>query len=257
MTSWAEPGGLRTRVHGERGPAVIVLHGGPAAAGGARLLAAGLADRFRVYEPLQRGSGDEPLTVARHVADLHALIADTGAERPALVGESWGAMLALAYAAAHPDQVGPLALIGCGTWDEGARGVLRATLAERHVERHGLAVYDFDAEPDPPDPDAPPFDERAHLETWEDMVRCQRAGLYPAAFAAIRGPVKMFHGDFDPHPGALVRDSLLAVLPQLEYQSWVECGHSPWRERRVREEFRVALREWLDRGGLDRASAAR
>src|SRR4051812_12073313 len=104
-------GALRVRAYGTTGSVVVVLHGGPAAVGSAAPLARGLADAFRVLEPWQRSSGAEPLTVARHVADLHALVSSTCAgTRPALVGESWGAMLALAYAAVHPDRAGPLVL---------------------------------------------------------------------------------------------------------------------------------------------------
>ena len=127
-----ELAGHRTRLHGEVGPLVIALHGGPAAIGNAGPLARGLAEGFRVLEPWQRRRAAEPLTVAGHVADLHDLItASCGGERPALVGESWGAMLALAYAAAHPQAVGPLALVGCGTFDPVSRAQLQATLAER------------------------------------------------------------------------------------------------------------------------------
>jgi pimeloyl-ACP methyl ester carboxylesterase len=125
-------GALRIRTYGTSGPAVVVLHGGPADVGGAAPLASGLAEAFQVLEPWQRGSGGEPLTVARHVADLHELVASRCASaRPALVGTSWGAMLALAYAAVHPARVGPLVLVGCGTFDPVARARLRATLEER------------------------------------------------------------------------------------------------------------------------------
>src|SRR5215470_14038182 len=55
-------------------PPVIVLHGGPAAAGHMAPVARGLADSYRVIEPFQQGSGSERLTVARHVADLHEVI---------------------------------------------------------------------------------------------------------------------------------------------------------------------------------------
>ena len=125
-------GDLRIRTYGSTGPQVIVMHGGPGAVGSAAPLARGLADAFRVIEPWQRGSGDEPLTVARHVQDLHELIeARCGGAKPALVGESWGAMLALAYAAAHPDTAGPLALIGCGTFDIDARARMQQIIEQR------------------------------------------------------------------------------------------------------------------------------
>jgi pimeloyl-ACP methyl ester carboxylesterase len=192
------------RAYGSQGPPVIVLHGGPAAAGEVAPLARELADRFQVLEPWQRGSGKRPLTVQRHVEDLRDLVAACGQawRRPAIVGHSWGAMLALVYAASHPDLAGPVVLVGCGTFDETSRDRLHATLAERMDEdlrgrlarlpaecpdpaeqlrrRHELTrpLYDFDAEPAEP-LESGPLDVRAHTETWQDMLRLQEEGVYP------------------------------------------------------------------------------
>ena len=88
---------MQTRHYGSSGPVVILIHGGPGASGYMAPVARELADSFQVMEPLQRVSGDEPLTVSRHIADLHELIeSGRGGTRPTLVGHSWGAMLALA-----------------------------------------------------------------------------------------------------------------------------------------------------------------
>src|SRR5262245_21667274 len=264
-------GALQIRTYGTAGPMVIVLHGGPAAVGSVASIARGLAAAFRVLEPWQRGSGAEPLTVARHVADLHALVASRCAgARPALVGESWGAMLALAYAAAHPASAGPLVLVGCGTFDPAARARLRATLEERMddvlrqrlgrlseeypdphdqlTKRHALTQALYAYAPIAAEPEAEagePLDVRAHTETWEDMVRLQEAGLYPAAFAAITSPVLMVHGTYDPHPGPMIRGSLAPYLPHLEYREWERCGHQPWCEKYMHAEFFAVLHEWL------------
>ncbi len=264
---------MRVRRYGKSGPQVIVLHGGPGAAGYMAPVARGLADSFRVLEPFQRGSGAEPLTVARHVADLHELVQSCGAGggslRPALVGHSWGAMLALAYAVAHPDACGPLVLIGCGTFDPAARERMRAIMAERMDDAmrrrmEGLAeqfsdpdalmrargalveqLYSYDLAT--PGEESGECDARAHDETWQDMMRLQDAGVYPAAFAAIGTVVLMLHGADDPHPGQMIRSSLARYLPQLEYREWDRCGHSPWLERFAREEFFAVLRGWLTR----------
>jgi pimeloyl-ACP methyl ester carboxylesterase len=268
-------GDLLFRAYGSSGPLVIVLHGGPGAPGSAAGLARGLADSFRVIEPWQRGSGGEPLTVARHEADLHELVQAFHEETsPAIVGESWGAMLALSYAASHPESAGPLVLVGCGTFDPEARARIREILDERMNDdlrsrlenlereypdpgerlRHQFELirplYDYDPVPEEPE-ETEAFDHRAHTETWNDMVRLQEAGVYPAAFAAITSPVLMLHGDYDPHPGKMIYQSLEPFIPHLEYREFRQCGHSPWRERNAKEEFFGAIKEFLI-GGIDK-----
>jgi pimeloyl-ACP methyl ester carboxylesterase len=77
------------------------------------------------------------------------------------------------------------------------------------------------------------------------MLRCQDAGLYPEKFAAIVSPALMLHGDYDPHPGEMIRESLLPYLPQLEYRPFEKCGHKPAVERHARQAFFAVMRRWL------------
>jgi pimeloyl-ACP methyl ester carboxylesterase len=253
----------------------VLVHGGPGAPGTLASLARGLAARYRVLEPYQRRSGPEPLTVAHHVADLHDLIAARCPdEPPVVVGSSWGAMLALAHAAAHPGDVRGLVLVGCGTFDPEARERFRRTVAERmtpvltaRYERLANEIPDPDERlaeagrlfqslyaasrilEDPGEADAPLPDARGHTETWYDMLRLQAEGVYPAAFAAITAPVVMLHGEFDPHPGRMIAASLRPHLPQLEYVEIDQAGHEPWREQGARRRFLVLLYNVLGRLG--------
>jgi pimeloyl-ACP methyl ester carboxylesterase len=57
----------------------------------------------------------------------------------------------------------------------------------------------------------------------------------------------MLHGDYDPHPGAMIRASLEPFIPQLEYQELEKCGHSPWVEEHARAHFLETTRAWLAR----------
>jgi proline iminopeptidase len=104
---------------GRRG--VVFLHGGP----GSNFRGQGdvmerLATHGRtvvMYD--QRGSGfsdlvSDPklLTTEHHVRDLEALRSQLGFDRVSLIGMSWGCGLAALYAAAHPDRVERLLLVG-------------------------------------------------------------------------------------------------------------------------------------------------
>jgi pimeloyl-ACP methyl ester carboxylesterase len=260
---------LPVKRHGPRGRTVLVLHGGPGAPGSAGLLARALADPLHVLEPWQRTSSDTPLTVAQHIEDLAAAVShESSSEKPALVGESWGAMLALAFTAAYPDRISALGLVGCGTFDRRSRAELHRTLEERTTpdlreqlaklaervtdenERmaraHALSdhLYTFSRAVDD---HVARVDLKGHTESWNDMVRLQYADVYPAAFVSITCPVLMLHGSYDPHPGGLIRDSLREFIPHLEYIELDRCGHSPWVEEHARDRFLSILRSWLER----------
>lgn len=262
--------GLAVREWGRGAESLVVLHGGPAAAGDVEPLARELGKRWHVLEPFQRGSGECPLTVATHVRDLHDLIRDRCAgSRPVLIGHSWGAMLALAYAAEHPDTSAGLVLIGCGTFSVAARKEFEARLdarltpadrdtlaslgvtepdADRRLAAQGRIMtraYGYDIE------DVAnglvTIDAVAHAQTWADMRRLQGDGTYPAAFAAIGVPILMLHGEVDPHPGRSTMEDLRKYIPCLQYRELSKCGHSPWLERQAREPFLKELHSWLGR----------
>ncbi len=224
---------------------------------------------FRVLEPWQRDRDPERLTVARHVTDLRDFITEHATDaKPALVGSSWGAMLALAHAAEHPDNVGPIVMIGSGTFDRASRKRMHELIEERmtpdikaevaHIKRDvadpderlqqtGQAILPIYAhDPVTTDLEIDHADAKAHLETWSDMIRLQESGTYPAAFTAITSPVLMLHGDVDPHPGSMIRDTLLPVIPHLEYHEFPNCGHYPWIERVASDAFYELLINWLN-----------
>jgi pimeloyl-ACP methyl ester carboxylesterase len=262
---------MRSRIYGNSGPTVIVLHGGPGACGEAAQLARGLQSQFVAIEAFQRGSSEELLTVQRHVEDLHEYICCLNDYyKPLIVGESWGAMLALSYASAYPRTVATVALVGCGTFDTASRAKLHELIAsridndlmsklnllakefpneaERMIAQQKLVekAYIYDPIPESEQMElGEPFDLRAHRETWDDMLKMQELGVYPAAFVNIKAPVLMLHGDYDPHPGQMIYQNLRAYIPQIEFRELKNCGHSPWRERQARKEFFMLLRNWL------------
>lgn len=263
---------ISIRRYGSDGPVVLVLHGGPGAPGYMVPVARRLADHFQVIEPFQRHSEtiDEPLTVARHVSDLHDVVMRYCPDgRPLLVGHSWGAMLALAYAAAYPDAAAAMVLIGCGTFDPVSREQM---LSVRHQRTDAAMQAQLDELAEKyPDADLRlgamgrlmqrvdsvdlvalgdkifPCDAKGHEQTWADVLRLQEDGVYPQAFSSIHMPALMLHGDQDPHPGTMIYQQLHSVMPQLEYHAWPNCGHYPWLERAVGRDFYTVLTDWLIR----------
>ena len=226
---------IPVRQYGAHGLNVLLLHGGPGAAGYMAPVAKRLSERFHVIEPFQRkGNPEQPSTVARHIADLNDIIDTYCADgKPILVGHSWGAMLALAYTAAYPDNAASIVLIGCGTFDAASReqmNAIRRQRMTRHIfQRLQKRIESVD---DPNerlklqgkmmmqvdsydlahvDDEVVYYDALGHEQTWRDMMRLQREGVYPAAFEAIHVPVLMLHGTEDPHPGQMIRDKPEAV----------------------------------------------
>ena len=118
--------------------------------------------------------------------------------------------------------------------------------SERMKEQYNLIsnTYDFDlCESDSKDVEK--FDYPAHKATWEDMLQQMEAGIYPQAFSKIKIPVIMLHGNYDPHPGKMTFETLSKYIPQIEYTEFINCGHSPWKEKQARKQFYEKLKSWL------------
>lgn len=132
---WLKVGDLNVHYMdwGGEGPPAVALHGAASSAHWYDLTIPHLRDRVRIIAPDQRAHGktdqpstgyDWPTLAGDVVGTLDAL----GIERAAVMGHSWGASVALAVAALHPDRVTALAMIDGGfaaaprasnvTWEE-------------------------------------------------------------------------------------------------------------------------------------------
>jgi proline iminopeptidase len=101
------------------GVPVVVLHGGPGSGSALSVLARFDLARFRVVLIDQRGAGaSRPRGSVRHnrtdrlIGDIEAVRERLGVARWGVVGGSWGAALALAYAGAHAHRVTGVVLRG-------------------------------------------------------------------------------------------------------------------------------------------------
>ncbi len=254
-------------------PAVVLLHGGPG-------LWDNLAPVARMLEPLttvhrfdQRGCGgsdaSDEHTIARYRADLEALRRHWDHDRWVVVGHSFGATLALAYAVAHPGRtqaLGYLSGVGVGDWRSPSRMEQRqrmtagqrqrlAELEERaerssadEVEFRALSWFtDFadpeqrwqwalaDARVDHPINWAANRALMADARRWSDpevLTRVQQLDV----------PCWFIHGEQDPRPARTVV-TLADAIPAARFHLVPDAGHQPWRERPA--DFQRLLRSML------------
>ncbi|WP_051084697.1 alpha/beta fold hydrolase [Kribbella catacumbae] len=104
-------------------PPVILLHGGPGLWDYLAPVASMLADLTVVHRFDQRGCGgsdpSDDQTMRRHQDDIEELRRYWGHEQVVVIGHSFGAKLALTYAAAYPThvaKVGHFSGVGLGDW---------------------------------------------------------------------------------------------------------------------------------------------
>jgi proline iminopeptidase len=127
---------------------VVFLHGGPGVPdmrGDSEYFGRLAKDGFDVYVYDGLGSGmssrlEDPrgYTLGRDVADLEQIRRKIGAERVMLVGHSYGANLAAAYAASHPDRVAKMVLSSPGDPSPEAGGT---SMTFRLTTKQKIGVY--------------------------------------------------------------------------------------------------------------------
>lgn len=249
---------LWTAVSGT-GPPVVCCHGGPGLWDYLAPLGSLLDDLFTVVRFDQRGcgrsTGDGPFTIAQAVDDLDQLREAFGFDRWAVIGHSWGAELALRYAASHPGHTaGVIYIAGVGAGD----GFRPAYVAERDrrlgddlkrwaelgardrtpAEEREWCLLQWTPDFSPPTaaeqaqalwetrPPGIAVNAAANREIWADRGT---EDLLEVA-AKVSCPVRMLFGADDPRPWS-ASDSLLGVLPNADRIVLEHAGHAPWAEQ--------------------------
>src|SRR2546426_10412486 len=269
--------GLYTRRVGD-GPPVVVLHGGPGAHHDYLLpqydrLARG---RELLYYD-QRGGGrsqvtrETPVGWREQVADLDALRAHWGIDRAALLGYSWGGLLAVLYALEHPDRVAQLALVSpapvtarwreeferrfqarmADPWIARARAELAASgLAQRDPEKYRRLAFALSVAGYFKDPsrvkEMTPFRVTARTQqaVWQSLGDYDLRDRVRKTFPKGKAPrALVVHGVFDPMPIESARETA-ALLDTGVFE--LATGHAPHVE--ATEDFVRALDGFLPHG---------
>jgi pimeloyl-ACP methyl ester carboxylesterase len=141
---------LHYRTWGDEGaPPLVLVHGLASTLRIWEFVAPVLAERYFVAAYDQRGHAlsDKPpdgYNLPTMLADLVGFVDAMRFEKPVVVGHSWGANLALAYAATYPNRCAGLALVDGGIYDfqdmpETTWEKVRRELAPPDLSRYTLA----------------------------------------------------------------------------------------------------------------------
>lgn len=225
----------------------------------------------------QRGTGRSRLTMTPEIMTLQHVVADLEAlrihlkqERIFLVGHSWGGMLAMAYAAAHPGRVDRMILIGPGGptlefaqwfndnirmrlrpedieaeryWDDAPKRGVDIDKAALESIRAITPGYFFDREKG--------IAFRSMLTDGTITVRVNELLFADMAkgydsrpgLARLDRPVLIVQGHQDPVGDKTAEDIHMAIKSSvLRYIN--QCGHMPWVEQP--DQFRRILAEFLE-----------
>ena len=249
-------------------PTLLLLHGGPG------FDHTGLAS---IFEPLAdtaqlilldhrgqgRSDGDDPAewNLDRWVPDIAEFCEALELDRPMILGQSFGGVVALAVAARYPDL--PTKLIVSSSLArfrpdrafpmfERLGGPEVRAVAERHFreltdETHAefmrvcLPVYN----PTPPDPDVIARTE-LKPEVGNHFFRNEGfdADLFPE-LANIKCPTLVIGGELDPITPVADSQDIAAAIPQAEVRIFEGAGHGVFRDQP--EEAVAVIREFVRR----------
>ena len=251
---------------------VVVIHGGPGAAGSVAPIARTLGQTRGVLEPLQNAK-----TLNGQIEELR-LVVEQNATKPVIfIGHSWGAWLSALVTATYPELVRKLILVGSGPFEEhyvpkiAENRFKRLSPQEEEEYLQLVEMLDRSAAPqsasslarlgelahktDSYDPIELPNDTadladiadpgEIYQGVWPKAAELRATGELLRLVATITCPVVALHGDCDPHPAEGIQQPLAAKVKDFRMIMLEQCGHTPWCERHAMERFYEILEHEL------------
>lgn len=262
--------------YGARGSAlpVICVNGGPGLSRAYMKMSTmwfGVARHRLVVFYDQRGTGESkrvapgaPQTMDAQVEDLEALRAHLGLDQFALVGDSFGGWISMAYVSAHPEHVVKLVLSDSPgpTWKDTTH-LLPQTFPDIEAE-DDAAIKKLGADTD----EAArlslrdhfrmifysPAKRDAYMSAMGDLgyepavARAMSASAgthdFTAALAGVRCPTLVLNGRYDMNVAPLTAWNMAHTIPGAKVVFFEESGHLPSYEEP--ERYSAVLEEFLD-----------
>jgi pimeloyl-ACP methyl ester carboxylesterase len=240
------------RKYGKPPFSVVLVHGGPGAAGTMEGVAKIISANRGVIEAIQtRYSIYSLLVELRGVVTLH------GHPPVVLIGHSWGAWLSILFASKYPDQVEKLILVASAPMEEKYAARVMETRLQRLDENDAITlsrlmhrinrvpVYKKDPiflgiaelmrKADAFQPERSSyrnafFEYAIYESIWTEAEKIRSSGELLLHAGRVDCPVLAIHGDYDPHPYHGVKLPLEKTIKDFRFLLLEKCGHEPWNE---------------------------
>jgi len=247
------------KLYGKPPYKIILIHGGPGAAGEMSPVAQELSEEFGVIEAFQT-----KFTIDDLVKELSQIINEFGDKPVTLVGHSWGAWLAYIYTARIPSKVQKLFLVDAGSFEEKYTTDLTIKRMKRLSEKEKVEVFELSYRlSDTTESTKEEIFKRLgelmiktdsynllveengnivyrydiYEAIWPEASEMRRNGKLLDFGKNMICPVIAIHGMYDSHPVEGVVEPLSRIIKDFKFFKLEKCGHYPWRERYAREKF--------------------
>jgi pimeloyl-ACP methyl ester carboxylesterase len=243
---------------------IALIHGGPGAPGEMASLARELSFDRGVLEPLQTA-----MTIDGQLIELKSVLKKNGDFPVILIGWSWGAWLSFIFSAQYPSIIKKLILIGSGPYEENYAKNIMKTRLNRISKREraevlslikilndpsvqgkntpfasfGKLISKIDSyDPITYDSEIIEYRYDIYQSIWTEATKLRNSGKLLELGKKIQCSVVAIHGDYDPHPAEGIKYPLSRTLVDFRFILLEKCGHYPWIERNVRDEFNKILK---------------
>ena len=238
---------------------VVLVHGGPGAAGSMEAVAKKISGKFGVIEAKQTRYSIESLLV-----ELRGIVSLFGHQPVTLIGHSWGAWLSILFVSKYPDQVKKLILVAAAPLEEKFASKIMEIRLERLDDKDREALYRlmnqiniapqnqkdlifldiaaFMRKTDAFQPECISYGKetlnyRMYESVWAEAETMRSSGELLRHARKINCQVLAIHGDYDPHPYNGVKIPMEKYAKNFRFCLLENCGHEPWNEISAKKSF--------------------
>jgi len=255
------------RKYGNPPYSVVLVHGGPGAAGYLQSVAKKLSENIGVLEPYQTKS-----SIDGQIEELGKFLKDNSSLPVVLIGHSWGAWLSVLFASEYPDYVKKIILVSSGPFDDeyvkSISELKMSRLKEEDISEmnrlkeilNDPSVKDkleffkkfgnLNSKTDYYDrinynDDIVEYNPDIFLTVNRESLYLRKSGKLLRSAGRLKCPVTAIHGDFDTHPYKGVEEPLSKILNNFSFHLLEKCGHYPWNEKEAKDKFYELLMKEL------------